>query len=174
MAIPPTSPNQYFTPTFGPDMPQEIATHFRQLYLSAGQHDQAIKLVHTMASTSTTIVRTVSTGGSTGTVIIPGNTPAIAHEAIVSYDASNGMFGQLQFDFVDLTGIAAVAQGGTGTAIPSLVAGTNTSVSGTFPNQSVNTVGLSITIVTAALTVGGTQGSMTFVSGILTAAIAAT
>lgn len=94
MAIPPAAPNQYFTPTFDKEMPQSTATHFRQLYLATQQHDQAIKLLHSSPSTTTTVVREVSGGGSGGTGVIPGNTPAIAGEAIVSYDSSNGMFGQ--------------------------------------------------------------------------------
>jgi hypothetical protein len=38
----------------------------------------------------------------------------------------------------NVTGIVAVANGGTGTATPALVAGTNVSITGTWPNQTVN------------------------------------
>ena len=41
----------------------------------------------------------------------------------------------------NVTGIVAVANGGTGTATPSLVAGTNITISGTFPNQTINSTG---------------------------------
>ena len=41
----------------------------------------------------------------------------------------------------NVTGIVAVANGGTGTATPSLVAGTNITVTGTFPNQTINSSG---------------------------------
>jgi len=37
-----------------------------------------------------------------------------------------------------VTGLLPVANGGTGTATPSLVAGTNVTISGSFPNQTVN------------------------------------
>ena len=37
----------------------------------------------------------------------------------------------------NVTGIVAVANGGTGTATPSLVAGTNITITGTFPNQTI-------------------------------------
>jgi hypothetical protein len=37
----------------------------------------------------------------------------------------------------NVTGIVAVANGGTGTATPSLVAGTNVTVTGTWPNQTI-------------------------------------
>ena len=41
----------------------------------------------------------------------------------------------------NVTGIVAVANGGTGTATPSLVAGTNITISGSFPNQTINSSG---------------------------------
>jgi hypothetical protein len=41
----------------------------------------------------------------------------------------------------NVTGIVAVANGGTGTATPSLVAGTNVTITGTFPNQTINSSG---------------------------------
>jgi hypothetical protein len=41
----------------------------------------------------------------------------------------------------NVTGVVAVANGGTGTATPSLVAGTNITISGTFPNQTINSTG---------------------------------
>jgi hypothetical protein len=41
----------------------------------------------------------------------------------------------------NVTGIVAVANGGTGTATPSLVAGTNVTITGTFPNQTIDASG---------------------------------
>jgi hypothetical protein len=41
----------------------------------------------------------------------------------------------------NVTGIVAVVNGGTGTTTPSLVAGTNVTISGTWPNQTVNSTG---------------------------------
>ena len=41
----------------------------------------------------------------------------------------------------NVTGIVAVANGGTGTSTPSLVAGTNITVTGTWPNQTINASG---------------------------------
>ena len=40
-----------------------------------------------------------------------------------------------------VTGLLPVANGGTGTASPSIVAGTNVTVSGTWPNQTINATG---------------------------------
>jgi hypothetical protein len=39
-----------------------------------------------------------------------------------------------------ISGQIAVAQGGTGTATPALVAGTNVSITGTWPNQTINSI----------------------------------
>lgn len=41
----------------------------------------------------------------------------------------------------NVTGIVAVANGGTGTATPTLVAGTNVTITGTWPNQTINASG---------------------------------
>ncbi len=41
----------------------------------------------------------------------------------------------------NVTGIVALANGGTGTATPSLVAGTNVTITGTFPNQTIAATG---------------------------------
>ena len=62
---------------------------------------------------------------------------------------------------ITLGGTLAVASGGTGTATPSLVAGTNiTSITGTFPNQTINASGGSGTVTSVAAT-GGTGISIT-------------
>ena len=42
---------------------------------------------------------------------------------------------------ITLSGMLAVANGGTGTSSPSLVAGTNVTISGTWPNQTINASG---------------------------------
>ena len=55
---------------------------------------------------------------------------------------------------ITLAGTLAVANGGTGTATPSLVAGTNVTISGTWPNQTINaTAGGSGTVTSVAATV---------------------
>jgi hypothetical protein len=61
---------------------------------------------------------------------------------------------------VTLAGTLAVANGGTGTSTPSLVAGTNVTISGSWPNQTVNASGGGGTLI------GVTQ---TFPTGELTA-----
>ena len=50
----------------------------------------------------------------------------------------------------NVTGTVAVANGGTGTATPTLVAGTNVTITGTWPNQTVNSTG-TVTSVAASV-----------------------
>jgi hypothetical protein len=61
---------------------------------------------------------------------------------------------------ITLGGTLAVASGGTGTATPSLVAGTNiTSITGTWPNQTINASGGSGTVTSVAALTLGTSGT---------------
>ena len=79
---------------------------------------------------------------------------------------------------VTLAGTLAVANGGTGTASPSLVAGTNVTISGTWPNQTINATGggtvTSVTGTAPVVSSGGTTPAIsmaaatTSVSGYLT------
>ena len=52
----------------------------------------------------------------------------------------------------NVTGTVAVANGGTGTTTPALVAGTNVTITGTWPNQTINSTG------------GGGSGTVTSVA----------
>lgn len=146
---------------------------------------------------------TTTSGSSTVAVspanptVVPGNTPAVAHEWINAYNALTGTFTQTQPAFSDISGVATTGQIGTGTpaagkyvdgsagawtALPT-VPSTLAAVTGKYVVSynagtgvfSLSTAtGISANITTAALTVGGTQGSMTFVAGILTAQTPAT
>ena len=53
----------------------------------------------------------------------------------------------------NVTGIVAVANGGTGTATPSLIAGTNVSITGTWPNQTINSSNPGGTVTSVAASV---------------------
>ena len=79
---------------------------------------------------------------------------------------------------ITLAGTLAVASGGTGTATPSLVAGTNiTSITGTWPNQTINASGGSGTVTSVAATVPSflsVTGSPITTSGTLAIALAST
>lgn len=61
-----------------------------------------------------------------------------------------------------VTGLLPVANGGTGTATPALVAGTNVTITGTWPNQTINSSGGggSGTVTSVAVS-GGTTGLTT-------------
>lgn len=54
---------------------------------------------------------------------------------------------------ITLGGTLAVASGGTGTATPALVAGTNVTITGTWPNQTINSSAGSGTVTSVAATV---------------------
>jgi hypothetical protein len=79
---------------------------------------------------------------------LPVNIPAVTHQWLDAYDSETGVFSQTQPAFTDISGQI---------------------VSGQLPSG-----GISATIVTAQLTPTGTQGSMTFVDGQLTAQTPAT
>lgn len=70
--------------------------------------------------------------GQTGVSI-----PAAAKIALVS-NGTDIITAQNYFAALTLGAALPVASGGTGTATPSIVAGTNVTVSGTWPNQTVN------------------------------------
>ena len=117
------------------------------------------------------------TNFETSPVSIPQNTPAILHQFITAYNALTGAFSQGQPAFSDLSGQIAPS-----TQMPAsgVTAGSYTlsSVSvnaeGLVTAASNGPTGLSVTITTAALTIGGTQGSQTYVDGVLTAQVQAT
>jgi hypothetical protein len=68
-----------------------------------------------------------------------------------------------------VTGILPIANGGTATATPALVAGSGVSISGTWPNQTIAATGSggTITAVTASLPIsstGGTTPNLSFIA----------
>ena len=106
-------------------------------------------LAGTVAMASTTPAITLST---TVTGIVKGNGTALsAATAGTDYVAPGGALGTPSSGTATnltglplttgVTGLLPVANGGTGTATPSLVAGTNVTLSGTWPNQTINSTG---------------------------------
>jgi hypothetical protein len=68
-----------------------------------------------------------------------------------------------------VTGTLPVLNGGTGTTTPALVAGTNVTITGTWPNQTINSTnsGGTVTAVTASSPItssGGTTPNLTFLA----------
>lgn len=64
-----------------------------------------------------------------------------------------------------VTGILPVANGGSGTATPAIVAGTNVTVSGTWPNQTINSTASGSGTVTSVATGTGLTGGPITTSG---------
>jgi hypothetical protein len=74
---------------------------------------------------------------------------------------------------VTVSGTLAVANGGTGTASPALVAGTNVTISGTWPNQTINASGSAASaasLVTTNFTIQESGGKLIFKYGATTIA----
>ena len=80
-------------------------------------------------STTGTSTNVTATSNSTLTTLSALSLPGTQVSGDISGNAAN------------VTGTIAVANGGTGTATPSLVAGTNVTISGTWPNQTINSSG---------------------------------
>lgn len=77
---------------------------------------------------------------------------------------------------ISFTGILPIANGGTGTSTPSLVQGTNVTITGSWPNQTINapvvtSVGLSMpsgfSVANSPITSSGTLAVTTTLNGIL-------
>jgi hypothetical protein len=103
-------------------------------------------LAGTVATSTTTPAVTLST---TVTGVVKGNGTALsAATAGTDYVAPGGALGTPSSGTATnltglplttgVTGLLPVANGGTGTATPSLVQGTNVTVTGTWPNQTIN------------------------------------
>jgi len=67
--------------------------------------------------------------------------------------AGTAVTGNISGNAANVTGTVPVANGGTGTSSPSLVAGTGISISGSFPNQTVSNSGVT--------SINGSSGSVT-------------
>lgn len=118
----------------------------------------------TLLQNQTVLAECDSTNWKTTAIpVSPASKPAVAHEWLTSYTAATGAFGQTQPAFADISGTATAGQ------VPALSA-----LSGQITTSQLPASGLSVTITTAKLTTGGTNGSMTFTNGILTAQTPAT
>jgi hypothetical protein len=119
-------------------------------------------LAGTVANATTTPAITLSTSV---TGLVKGNGTALsAATAGTDYVAPSGALGTPSSGTLTnatglplttgVTGLLPIANGGTGTATPALVAGTNVTISGSWPNQTINaTAGGSGTVTSVAATV---------------------
>ena len=89
--------------------------------------------------------------------------------SITGVTAGTGLFGGGTSGTVtvNLSTPVSVANGGTGTSSPSLVAGSNVTISGTWPNQTINSTGGAATSVTVGTTTvgSGTTGYLLYNNG---------
>ncbi len=108
--------------------------------------------------------------GSTIIQVVPANTPAVAHEWLASYNSTTGAFTQTQPAYSDISGTPTLPANTAATTGEYLTA--YNSSTGAFSKSTP--AGISVTITTAALTALGTQGSMVFTNGLLTAQTPAT
>src|ERR1700722_8113872 len=90
--------------------------------------------------------------------LVPTTFASVANEFLTGYNATSATFSAAHPSFANLSGTATAAQ------VPALSA-----LTGQITEAQLPSAGLSVTITTAALTGGGTQGSMTFTNGLLTA-----
>jgi hypothetical protein len=130
---------------------EEMSPKERFVFNAINDHDQAITLLAEKVAglpTSTSTATPAPSASVPITGVVPGNTPAVTSEWINSYNSANGQFTQTQPAFTDVSGNITASQGPT--------------------------AAFSGTITTAKLTTGGTNGSQTFVNGILTAQTPAT
>jgi hypothetical protein len=102
----------------------------------------------------------------TGTIVIRGAGPTTGvtipagARALVAWNGSD--FVKIVSNPVELTsdvsGLLPIANGGTGTATPALVAGTNVSITGSWPNQTINSTAGGTGTVTSVSGTGSTNG----------------
>jgi len=83
------------------------------------------------------------TGASTAQAALNNLLPsqASANNKYLQSDGTNASWDAIAVNTSDITGVLAVANGGTATSSPSLVQGTNVTITGTWPNQTISAVG---------------------------------
>jgi hypothetical protein len=91
----------------------------------------------------------VTTSTGTGSVVL-STSPTLVTPALGSPTSGNFSTGTFTWptfnqnttgNAANVTGVVAVANGGTGTSTPSLVEGTNITITGTWPNQTIASTG---------------------------------
>ena len=103
-----------------------------------------LKTITAPAQSKAYIVINATTGGQSVKIVgsgptTPGVTIPNGEKALVAWNGSD--FVQVASSVIDLTsevtGLLPIVNGGTGTATPSIVAGSNVTVTGTWPNQTI-------------------------------------
>jgi hypothetical protein len=109
-------------------------------YTIAGQTGSEWEVgIGTYTSSGTTLSRdTVLASSNAGSLV---NFSAGTKDVFVTYPAGRSIFANGTTLQTTNNAILPVASGGSGTATPSIVAGTNVTVTGTWPNQTINSGG---------------------------------
>ncbi len=106
----------------------------------------------TGASTFTLDTNTYITGNQTITLSgdVGGSGTTAITTTIGAGKVTNGMIANATIDLTaKVTGLLPIANGGTATATPALVQGTNITITGTWPNQTINATGGTVNSGTA-------------------------
>ena len=139
---------------------------------SAGKVKNSATTATASNNVNTIVLRDASNNFSAGT--ITANLTGTASGNLVSGGAlgtpsSGSLLHTTGYLANNLSGIVPVANGGTGTATPSLVAGTNVTITGTFPNQTIAASGGGGSMAIGGSITSATAGSVLFAgtSGVL-------
>ena len=123
-----------------------------------------LKVITAPAQSKAYIVINATTGGFGVKVVGSGPTTGVTinngEKALIAWNGSD--FVIVSSSVIDLTsevsGILPVANGGTATATPALVAGTNVTITGTWPNQTINASSPGVGTVTSVSGTGSANG----------------
>jgi hypothetical protein len=125
----------------------------------------------------------LSAAGTSGQVLVSGGSGSPTWSSGPSLNASVIVSATLTGTTVASTVTAtsltlgsplAITSGGTGSTSAAIVAGTAISVSGTFPNQTVNNTGVTSAVAGTAISVSGSTGAVTINNTGVTSAVAGT
>lgn len=125
----------------------------------------------------------LSAAGTTGQVLVSGGSGSPTWSSGPSLNASvivsSTLTGTTVASTVTATSLTlgsplAITSGGTGSTSAAIVAGTAISVSGTFPNQTVNNTGVTSAVAGTAISVSGSTGAVTINNTGVTSNVAGT
>jgi len=121
-------------------------------YITAPAQSKAYVVINATGSTQSIVIRGV--GPTTGVTVPAG------YKTLVAWNGSD--FVKVSTSTInltsDVTGTLPVANGGTGTTTPALVAGSNVTITGTWPNQTINAAAPGTGTVTSVSGTGTVNG----------------
>jgi len=114
--------------------------------------------IGTYTSSGTTLSRTTVLSSSNGGSAV--NFSAGTKDVFVTYPSSRSVYADGAILTATNSSILPIANGGTATATPALVQGSGVTITGTWPNQTINATGTGGTVTSVAVS-GGTTGLTT-------------